>query len=95
MKKVKSGHFAAYILKCSDGTLYSGYANDLAKRLECHNQGKGAKYTRGRLPVKLTWHQDYKYLRPAMQKEAELKKLTKKQKTKLIAAYEKREDKRL
>jgi len=90
MKKIKSGHFTAYILKCAGGTLYSGYANDLEKRLKIHNEGKGAKYTRGRLPVELVWHQDYKYLRYAMQKEIALKKLTKKQKEKLIALYAKR-----
>ncbi|MEA3307363.1 MAG: tRNA (N6-isopentenyl adenosine(37)-C2)-methylthiotransferase MiaB [Elusimicrobiota bacterium] len=89
MKKIKKGHFVTYILRCSDGSLYSGYANDLEKRLECHNQGKGAKYTRGRLPVKLVWHKNYKYLRYAMQKEIELKKLNKKEKEKLLIKYKK------
>ena len=92
MKKVKSGHFAAYILKCSDGTLYSGYANDLDKRLECHNRGKGAKYTRGRLPVKLAWHRDFKYLICALKEEAALKRMTRKRKERLIMAYEKNDE---
>ncbi|MBU2530869.1 MAG: GIY-YIG nuclease family protein [Elusimicrobia bacterium] len=84
MKKVRSGHFTAYILKCADGTLYSGYANDLEKRLKTHNEGKGAKYTRGRLPVIVAWHQDFKYYKAAVKKEAALKRLTKKEKEKLI-----------
>ncbi|MBN2713336.1 MAG: GIY-YIG nuclease family protein [Planctomycetes bacterium] len=45
--------WGVYILECSDGTLYSGVTNDMDKRLEAHNSGKGARYTRGRLPVKL------------------------------------------
>ncbi|MCG2726150.1 MAG: GIY-YIG nuclease family protein [Elusimicrobia bacterium] len=87
MKKIRNGHFVTYILKCSDGTLYAGYANDLDKRLKCHNQGKGARYTRGRLPVKLVWHKDYRYYKRAVQAEAALKRLTRKQKGKLIIKY--------
>ncbi len=90
MKKIRSGRFAAYILKCSDGTLYSGYANDLDKRLECHNRGKGAKYTRGRLPVELAWHKDFKYYKSAVKMEAALKRLPRKKKEKLISVYGKR-----
>lgn len=44
-----------YMVQCSDGTLYTGWTNDLKKRLEKHNAGKGARYTRGRLPVKLVY----------------------------------------
>ena len=89
MKKAKNGHFITYILKCSDGALYAGYTNDLEKRIKTHNLGKGSKCLRGRLPVKLAWHQDYKYLRCAMKKEAAIKRLKKKQKEKLILKYEK------
>ena len=46
-----------YILRCADGTLYTGIAKDLAKRLEAHQSGNGAKYTRGRLPVKLVYQE--------------------------------------
>jgi len=80
----KSGHFTVYILKCSDGSLYSGYTNDLDKRIKTHNEGKGAKYTRGRLPVEVVWQKNFKYLRCALKKEFELKKLKKPQKEKLI-----------
>ena len=89
MERVRHSRFIVYILKCSDGSLYSGYTNDLDKRLKCHNQGKGAKYTRGRLPTELVWHEDYKYLRCAMQKEIKLKKPSRKQKERLIMKYQK------
>ena len=47
-----------YMVQCSDGTLYTGWTNDLKKRLEKHNAGKGARYTRGRLPVKLVYYEE-------------------------------------
>ena len=47
----------SYILKCSDNTLYTGWTNNLAKRIKTHNAGKGARYTRGRLPVKLLYYE--------------------------------------
>ena len=49
----------AYILECGDGTLYTGWTNDLEKRLKTHNEGKGGKYTRSRLPVKLVYFEEY------------------------------------
>ena len=48
-----------YILKCSDGTYYTGWTNDMAKRLKTHNEGKGAKYTRARLPVTLAYYEAF------------------------------------
>lgn len=73
-----------YILECSDKTLYTGWTNDINKRIECHNRGKGAKYTRGRLPVKLVYFEllDNKSL--ALKREIEIKKLSKKDKLLLI-----------
>lgn len=73
-----------YILECSDKTLYTGWTNDINKRIECHNSGKGAKYTRGRLPVKLVYFEllDNKSL--ALKREIEIKKLSKKDKLLLI-----------
>ena len=47
--------FYVYVLECSDGTLYTGYTNNLKRRLDVHNSGKGAKYTRARLPCKLVY----------------------------------------
>lgn len=73
-----------YILECSDKTLYTGWTNDINKRIERHNSGKGAKYTRGRLPVKLVYFEllDNKSL--ALKREIEIKKLSKKDKLLLI-----------
>lgn len=73
-----------YILLCSDDTLYTGWTNDLAKRLKMHNAGKGARYTRGRLPVKLVYYETLDTKTQAMQREAQIKKLSRKQKLILI-----------
>ncbi len=73
-----------YILQCADGTLYTGYTNNLTKRVETHNRGKGAKYTRSRLPVKLVYFEIYSTKQCAMKREYEIKKFNRKQKLKLI-----------
>mgnify|MGYP005966212693 FL=1 len=69
-----------YMVQCSDGTLYTGCTNDLKKRLEKHNAGKGARYTRGRLPVKLVYYEVFATKSEAMKREAQIKKLSRKQK---------------
>jgi len=66
-----------YIVECCDGTLYTGYTNDLGKRIKAHNEKKGAKYTRGRTPVALKYYEEYECKNAAMKREAEVKKLTK------------------
>ena len=71
-----------YILKCSDNSLYTGWTNDIKHRLKMHNEGKGAKYTRGRGPVELDTKQE------AMSKEAKIKRLTRKEKLLLIENYQ-------
>ena len=73
-----------YILKCSDETLYTGWTNNLDKRLEAHNSGKGAKYTRVRLPVKLVYYEEYEDKIEAMKREYAIKRLSRKEKVKLI-----------
>lgn len=65
-----------YILKCRDGTYYTGYTNNLEKRLKAHNEGKGAKYTKGRGPVELVYHEVYEDKSTAMQREWEIKQLS-------------------
>ncbi len=77
-----------YILRCSDGTLYTGWTNQLDKRLNDHNEGRGAKYTRGRRPVELAYQEMYDTKQEAMQREARIKKMTRKEKEKLIEAYQ-------
>ena len=77
--------FYVYILECADKTLYTGYTNDLEKRLKAHNEGKGAKYTKNRLPVKLVYHEEFDDKKEAMSREWHIKhRLTREEKIKLI-----------
>ena len=73
-----------YILRCKDNTLYTGWTNNLEKRIEAHNAGKGAKYTKARLPVELVYYEEFETKEAAMQREYAIKKLTRKQKNVLI-----------
>ena len=86
MKKrfVRKGRFFVYIVKCLDGTYYTGYTPCLANRIRLHNAGKGAKYTRDRRPVKLVWHKSYRYFKNAFLEEKRIKTLERKQKIKLV-----------
>lgn len=78
-----------YMLECSDGSLYAGYTNNVAKRLDTHNSGKGAKYTRSRLPCKLVYVEVYTSKQEAMSREWYIKhKLCRKEKLQLIQTYE-------
>lgn len=76
--------YFTYILRCSDDSLYTGYTTDLEKRLQTHNAGRGAKYTKARLPVEMVYHEEYATKEEAMRREAAIKKLTRKQKLELI-----------
>ena len=73
-----------YMLKCSDGTLYTGWTNDLEKRVEAHNSGKGAKYTKARRPVELAYYEEFETKEQAMKREYAIKQLTRKEKENLI-----------
>ncbi|MBO5092150.1 MAG: GIY-YIG nuclease family protein [Clostridia bacterium] len=73
-----------YILKCADETLYCGWTNDLEKRLKAHNSGKGAKYTRSRLPVTLVYYEEFETAKEAQKREYQIKNLSRKEKLKLI-----------
>ncbi|MBS4930832.1 MAG: GIY-YIG nuclease family protein [Clostridiales bacterium] len=73
-----------YIIECKDKTLYTGWTNHLQKRIKTHNDGKGAKYTKSRLPVRLVYYEVYETKQEAMRREYEIKQLTRKQKKKLI-----------
>ncbi|MEI7531476.1 MAG: GIY-YIG nuclease family protein [Betaproteobacteria bacterium] len=75
-----------YLLKCSDGTFYAGITNDLEKRLLAHNEGKGAKYTRGRAPLELLASKACESRSSALKEEAAVKKLPKNQKIKFFNA---------
>lgn len=76
----------AYMLRCADGTIYSGYTTDLERRLSEHNSGAGAKYTRARTPVTLEYYEEFPTKSEAMKREAAYKKLTRAQKEELIAS---------
>ncbi|MDO4962087.1 MAG: GIY-YIG nuclease family protein [Eubacteriales bacterium] len=66
----------AYMVRCSDGSYYSGWTNDLEKRIRTHNSGIGAKYTRTRLPVKLVYYETFSTKEAAMSREWHLKRLS-------------------
>jgi putative endonuclease len=83
----RAGKYFVYILQCSNGTYYTGYTNNLQNRIKEHNSGNGAKYLRGKLPVKLVYAKEYRYYKNALRAERRVKKLTRAQKLKLIRIY--------
>lgn len=76
-----------YILRCRDGTLYTGWTNDIEKRLRAHNAGTGAKYTRPRRPVKLVYCEEFETKAEAMKLECAIKRMRKEEKEKLAAGW--------
>lgn len=81
-----------YVLKCKDASLYAGYTNNLERRVKMHNQGKGAKYTRGRTPVELVYYETFELKTEAMQAEYRFKQLSRKDKQKWMTKEEKQEN---
>jgi len=73
-----------YIIKCEDGSLYTGYTNDLEKRFEKHKKGKGAKYTRSHKPKEIVFFREYDNKIVALKKEREIKNLAKEEKINFI-----------
>ena len=73
-----------YILKCCDESLYTGWTNNLEKRLKAHSMGKGAKYTRAKLPVELVYYEEFKDKVEAQKREYAIKKLSREEKLSLI-----------
>ena len=71
-------------VKCSDGTFYTGWTNDLTRRMEAHNQGRGAKYTKARRPVTLIYYEAFETKEEAMKREYAIKRLSRKEKEELI-----------
>ena len=72
--------WSVYMLLCADNTLYTGITNNLEKRLEAHNQGRGAKYTKGRSPVTIIYQEDNLTRSAALKRESQMKKLSRKEK---------------
>ena len=75
----------AYMVECADGTFYTGWTDDIDKRMKAHNSGRGAKYTRKRAPVKLVYCERFYNKIHAMSREYAIKQLTRQQKLELIA----------
>lgn len=73
-----------YMVRCSDDSLYTGWTNNLEKRVQAHNSGKGAKYTATRCPVELVYYETFDTKQEAMQREYAIKHMTRKQKLELI-----------
>ena len=78
--------YYTYMVRCSDGTLYTGYTTDLHQRVRTHNAKKGAKYTKTRTPVELVYYETFETKQLALKREAAIKKLTRKEKLSLIEA---------
>ena len=76
-----------YILECRDGSLYTGWTNDIEKRVEAHNSGNGAKYTRARRPVKLVYLEESQTKEEAMSREYAIKQMTRQKKLEMIKEY--------
>ena len=77
-----------YMLKCKDESLYTGWTNNLEKRIKAHNNGKGAKYTRVRLPVELVYYEEFEDKIEAMKREYQIKQLSRKEKLEMIGCKE-------
>lgn len=77
--------YYVYLLRCRDGTLYTGYTDDPERRLRVHNAGKGAKYTRSRLPVELVYQEQCPDKSAALRREREIKRMRRAEKLALIS----------
>ena len=77
-----------YILECRDGSLYTGWTNDMENRLRAHNEGRGAKYTKGRAPVTLRYVEEHETKEGAMKREYAIKRMSRKEKLELMKQQE-------
>ena len=75
-----------YIVECSDGSFYTGWTNDLEKRIKAHNEGKGAKYTKSRRPVELVYYEAFEKKEEAMSREWAIKQMSREEKKGLLKA---------
>ena len=73
-----------YIVECSDGSFYTGWTNDLERRMKAHNEGRGATYTKSRRPVKLAYFETFRTKEEAMSRECQIKQMTRKEKEALM-----------
>ena len=80
-----NGQNYVYLLRCADDTLYCGWTTDLESRLAAHNSGKGAKYTRSRLPVELVWFETFEDRHEALSREWHIKHMSREEKLALVS----------
>jgi len=88
LPRPSSPRWLVYLLRCCDGSLYTGITNDLPKRLKAHATGKASKYTRSRLPVRLAYSEPQKSKSAALKREAAIKKFRRGEKDRLVAGPE-------
>jgi len=86
-KIIRRSQYWVYIVRCKDGTYYTGYTKDLENRISLHKSGKGAKYVKGKLPIKLVYTKEYRYYKSALNEERRIKTLPREKKSKLVRGY--------
>ncbi|MFA5293064.1 MAG: GIY-YIG nuclease family protein [Phycisphaerae bacterium] len=84
---IRKADYWVYILRCKDGTYYTGYTSNLEKRIALHNSGKGAKYVRNKRPATLAYAKKYKYYKSALNGEKDIKTLTRQKKEELVKKH--------
>lgn len=87
---MKDERYYVYIVRCRDDTLYTGTTNEIGRRVCAHNEGKGAKYTKGRLPVRLVYSETLETKPAALRREFQIKKMSRARKSKLIGQADRR-----
>ena len=92
MTDLEHAYNYTYILRCGDGSLYTGWTNDLEQRVAAHNTGKGAKYTKARRPVELVYFEEFETKEQAMKREYAIKQMARKDKLELVRRKEKADD---
>lgn len=81
-----------YMVRCNDGSFYTGWTNHLEQRIQAHNEGRGAKYTKSRRPVELVYYEVYETKEEAMRREYAIKQLQRMDKLQLIQKYKEEHD---
>ena len=89
--KSRHGKYFVYIVQCADGTYYTGSTNNLEARIQLHNRGNGAKFLRGKGPVRLVYRKEYRYYKNVLRAERYLKHQTRRYKEELVQVYESRD----
>ncbi len=84
----RHGIYYVYIVKCNDGSFYTGYTQNLENRIKAHNNGYGARYLKGRVPVRLVFFKKYRYYKNALRAEKKIKKYSREKKQELIRIYD-------